>query len=204
MAKNKYGGIRDIDNTDKRVYALWYGMLRRCYDKEQQQRNRGKSYAECSVCDRWMTYSNFAKDITLLLGYEDWLNKTGYCLDKDTINPGNKVYSRKNCCFIPYAENVRDIHRRKPQNIARLQEQRKAKYALMRDDKIFLFNSEKEACEFLGVKQCVVASCYRSRCKCSHRLRLCYSQKESRSHFSQLCNILRELLSGNHYLMILP
>ena len=38
MAKNKYGGINDMPSgwtkTDenKRVYTLWFGMLRRCYE----------------------------------------------------------------------------------------------------------------------------------------------------------------------------
>ena len=166
MAKNKYGGICNVSNPDKRVYGLWYGMLRRCYDKEQQERSRGKSYSECSVCDRWLDYSNFANDITLLFGYEDWLNKKGYCLDKDTINPDNKFYSRKNCCFIPYTENISDIHKRKPQNIERLHELRKVKYMLIKDDEVLFFNSEKEACEYMGVVKCSISSCYRRGRKC--------------------------------------
>ena len=35
---NKYGGISDI-HCDKRIYNLWYQMLRRCYDTEQHIRN---------------------------------------------------------------------------------------------------------------------------------------------------------------------
>lgn len=166
MAQNKYGGVCNVDRPDKRTYNLWYGMLRRCYDKEQQQRSKGKSYEGCTVSDRWLNYSNFAKDITLLFGYEDWRNKKGYCLDKDTMFPGNKIYSRATCCFVPYTENIRDIHRRKPQNIERLHEAQKTKYMLVKDEEILLFNSEKEACEHLGVVKCSVSSCYRRGCKC--------------------------------------
>ena len=166
MGKNKYGGVCNVEKPDKRTYNLWYGMLRRCYDKEQQNRSRGKSYSDCTVCDRWLNYSNFAKDITLLFGYEDWLNKTGYCLDKDIINPDNKVYSRANCCFVHYTQNVRDIHKRKPQNIKRLQELNKVKYMLVKDDEVLIFNSEKEACEYMGVVRCSVSSCYRRGRKC--------------------------------------
>lgn len=166
MSKNKYGGICNVEKPDKRVYNLWYGMLRRCYDKEQHMRNRGKSYADCSVCDRWLDYSNFAKDITLLFGYENWLNKTGYCLDKDTINPGNKVYSRANCCFIPYTENVRDVSRRHPNITQKANEANKVKYVLEADGVTLLFDSEKDACKFLGVKKCSVSSCYHKGYKC--------------------------------------
>lgn len=49
---NKYGGINDMPNCDKRVYGLWFQMLRRCYDAEQQERSRGGSYIDCEVCER--------------------------------------------------------------------------------------------------------------------------------------------------------
>lgn len=166
MAKNKYGGVCNVDKPDKRVYNLWYGMLRRCYDKEQQTRSMGKSYADCTVCSEWMNYSNFAMDITLLFCYEKWLNKEGYCLDKDTIKTGNKVYCKEYCCFVPATENIRDIHIRKPQNIQRLHELRKAKYMLIKDDEVLIFNSEKEACEYMGVVKCSISSCYRRGRKC--------------------------------------
>lgn len=97
---------------------------------------------------------------------EIWLNKKGYCLDKDILKPNNKVYSRENCCFVPYTENICDIHRRKPQNIKRLHEMKKVKYMLIRDDDVLLFNSEKEACEYVGVVRCSVSSCYRRGSKC--------------------------------------
>lgn len=39
-------------------------------------------------------------------------------------------------------------------------------YEIEKDGNIFVFYSEKEACEFLEVKQSTVASCFRSKCKC--------------------------------------
>ena len=156
-----------MPSCDKRVYNLWFQMLRRCYDTTQHERERGKAYADCEVCDRWKLLSCFAKDIQRLPGYNEWLNKTGYCLDKDTIEPGNKVYSKRTCCFIPYSENIRDISRRKPNNTKNAQEANKVCYALFKEGEILIFGSEKAACEHLGVAKCSVASCYRrgSRCK---------------------------------------
>lgn len=72
---NKYGGVNDFPNCDKRIYNLWFQMLRRCYDTTQHERVRGKSYANCEVCDRWKTLSCFVKDIKKLDGYNDWLTK---------------------------------------------------------------------------------------------------------------------------------
>lgn len=39
-------------------------------------------------------------------------------------------------------------------------------YILRKDNNYFVFPSEKAACEYLGVKPCSVASCYRSGSKC--------------------------------------
>ena len=39
-------------------------------------------------------------------------------------------------------------------------------YKLTKDGTSVEFRSEAEACEYLGVKQCTVASCCRSKCKC--------------------------------------
>ena len=57
-----------MPNCDKRVYGLWFQMLRRCYDTTQHEREKGKSYADCEVCDRWKMLSCFAKDIKKLEG----------------------------------------------------------------------------------------------------------------------------------------
>lgn len=39
-------------------------------------------------------------------------------------------------------------------------------YKLTKDGREFLFQSEMEACDFVGVTQCTVASCFRSGAKC--------------------------------------
>lgn len=166
MFINKYGGINDIPGCDKRVYNLWYQMLRRCYDDTQHGRNRGKSYADCDVSGRWMRLSNFAMDLPELPGYYSWLTKPGYCLDKDTIIPGNRIYGKEYCCFLTNAENIRDIHNRHPENIRSLHESNKTKYAIFNDDEIIIFDSEKDACKYLGVVNCSVASCYRKGVRC--------------------------------------
>lgn len=40
------------------------------------------------------------------------------------------------------------------------------KYRLIKGEEVLEFNSEKEACEYLGVAKCSVASCYRQKSKC--------------------------------------
>ena len=59
---------------NKKVYMLWFDMLRRCYDDAQIKRDRGSSYKNCIVCDRWFYLSKFYEDIQKLNGYKEWTN----------------------------------------------------------------------------------------------------------------------------------
>lgn len=74
-------------------------MLTRCYNHKSLKKN--PSYIGCSVCDEWLTYSNFKR------WYEDPINgyREGYHLDKDILVKGNKVYSPETCCFVPHSIN---------------------------------------------------------------------------------------------------
>jgi hypothetical protein len=81
-------------------YAAWTNMLTRCYSDTYQKKT--PTYKSCSVCEEWEKYSNFEK----------WFNspdsgyREGYCLDKDIIVKGNKVYSPQTCCFVPNEINA--------------------------------------------------------------------------------------------------
>lgn len=83
---------RRIDKKDTFIYTEWHGMLSRCYNKNQQLRNKTKSYKYATVCEEWHNFQNFAK----------WYNENYYrvdeekmVLDKDILHKGNKTYSQK-------------------------------------------------------------------------------------------------------------
>ena len=72
-------------------YSKWKGMLRRCYSKKVHVKQ--PTYKDCTVCDIWLTFSNF----------KDWMIKqdwTGMELDKDLLLEGNRVYSPETCVFV--------------------------------------------------------------------------------------------------------
>ena len=72
-------------------YRAWRGMLMRCYSAKLQERY--PTYAECTVSDDWLTFSNF----------KAWMEKQdfeGNHLDKDLLFEGNKVYSDETCVFV--------------------------------------------------------------------------------------------------------
>ena len=101
--KLKYGvGINNADYlTQPRVngnqikcpvYVAWSGILMRVYYENKRKDNL--AYADCKVCDEWLTFNNF----------REWYIKNhvdGYEIDKDLLLPKNKIYSPDTCIFVP-------------------------------------------------------------------------------------------------------
>ena len=101
--KLSYGvGINDADYITCRkikgkwlrcpFYQRWRNMLERCYSTKFH--NHHPTYKDCSVCEEWLTFSNFKAWMIK----QDWKNKH---LDKDLLIRGNKTYSTSACLFIP-------------------------------------------------------------------------------------------------------
>ena len=76
------------------IYIKWTGMLDHCYSKAVHKRK--PSYIGDTVCEEWLTFSNFRDDMLT----QDW---EGMVLTKNIINPNNKVYSPETCLFVPQA-----------------------------------------------------------------------------------------------------
>jgi hypothetical protein len=77
-------------------YDCWKDMLYRCYSKKLH--DRCPTYIGCSVHHEWHRFMNFREWMIT----QDW---QGNNIDKDIIEPGNKVYSSKTCCFVPQSLN---------------------------------------------------------------------------------------------------
>lgn len=91
-------GINDLILCNKtKMYKVWFGMIRRCYDTNFHATN--PTYKGCTVCDEWLTLSKF----------KVWFDENyqeSYELDKDIIIKNNKTYSPTSCCFVPKEINV--------------------------------------------------------------------------------------------------
>ena len=72
-------------------YRVWGSMLERVYSKKHLEKY--PTYKDCTVCDDWLTFSNFKA----WMEQQDWEDKQ---LDKDLLFPGNKLYSPETCVFI--------------------------------------------------------------------------------------------------------
>lgn len=84
---NKVYNIGNIDVPNASGYPSWRTWL---YMLKRVTTN--KSYKDVSICDEWLTFSNFQK----------WYQKhyvKGWQLDKDL--KGHKLYSPETCVYLP-------------------------------------------------------------------------------------------------------
>lgn len=77
-------------------YSKWRAMLSRCYNPKVLERQT--TYQGSSVCNEWLTFSNFK----FWMEKQDW---EGKALDKDFLQDGSKIYSPETCVFIPIELN---------------------------------------------------------------------------------------------------
>lgn len=134
-----------FDGKKSATYVKWISMLARCYAPKTNGAN--SSYENCSVCDEWLNYQNFAE------WYEG--NKpNAFCveLDKDLLNRGNKIYSPENCQLIPREINLLiSIDYKKssglPTGVKRVQKKYAARARSGDGDSVWLgtFNTPEEA-----------------------------------------------------------
>lgn len=84
--------------TNKHLYNIWSEMLHRCFDPK---RKHFKWYGKESVvvCDQWLNYEQFEKDIKNLPGWEQKQNDSeNFSLDKDYL--GGKIYAPDTCMWL--------------------------------------------------------------------------------------------------------
>lgn len=101
MSPSVYGvgvvGVNSISTNRKphQEYVFWNSMLQRCYDLSYKLKR--PTYIGCTSSNNFKYYPYF----------KDWCNKQvgfgnkGWCLDKDILVKGNKLYSEDTCCFVP-------------------------------------------------------------------------------------------------------
>ena len=87
-----------IGEDYKKLYSMWWGMLRRCFGGSKQN----KTYEGCDVSANFRNFSFFASWCRKQIGYG--VNK--FELDKDLLSKEVKIYSEDTCVFIPKEVNL--------------------------------------------------------------------------------------------------
>lgn len=94
-----------INYKKVKEYALWEGMLYRCYSKDAELRQPAYEGVVCS--ENFKSYSFFYEWCQEQIGFGN-IDENGrpWQLDKDLLLKGNKVYSEDTCVFIPSEVNL--------------------------------------------------------------------------------------------------
>lgn len=99
LGEGKYKVYIDQDHLEP-VYNVWRTLLGRCCT--ERHREQFPAYADCTVCEEWLCYQNFA----------EWWNNNMYHvgtermhLDKDIKFKDNKIYSPETCIIVPQSIN---------------------------------------------------------------------------------------------------
>lgn len=100
-----YRGVGRYIVKDNKVtlkyYLLWSEVLKRCYNKKRLEKR--PNYGGCTVVEEWHNFQNFAQ-WTENNYKPEYMEK--WCLDKDILQKGNRIYSPETCCFVPNEINV--------------------------------------------------------------------------------------------------
>ena len=80
-------------------YYLWQDMLRRCFSEMLKQKK--PTYKDVTCSKEWLSMTSFIEDVSQMKGF----GLSGWELDKDILQKGNKLYSKDTCCFVPSEVN---------------------------------------------------------------------------------------------------
>ena len=108
-------GWRNDDILNKKIYTIWYDMIKRCYSEKFHKKE--PTYKNCYVCNKWLRLSGFVDDISKIPNYNRWVEgskekRNPYQLDKDIKSNGtNKCYCLENCMFVTQEENTKQANK---------------------------------------------------------------------------------------------
>ena len=182
-------GINDLsgigwykNKTNKRIYDVWRGFIRRCYDENFLKEN--PTYRGCYVCEKWLKLSGFLDDLPKIDGYEFWLNNPnkGIALDKDIKSNGkNKCYCLEECIFTTQTKNSIQSNKTMDYSFTKTNEWKNAKRKSAhtngkvmaideKNNKVFIFNSTSSTKRF-GFEPTHVSECCKGKRKTHKKLK---------------------------------
>ena len=159
-------GWRRKTENNNRIYDLWHGMLRRCYDEKYHEKY--PTYKDCYVCDRWLILYNFIEDLPKIDGYELWLNNPNkhISLDKDIKSNGNnKCYCLEQCVFVSNSDNTIQSNKTMNYDFTQKEEYRQKmnpKKVIQYDDSmniIAIYNGIRKAERETGISRQTISTC---------------------------------------------
>lgn len=112
LDNNKYiTSVKGVFETEEKAQeyidyfkenATWRDIIRRCCNPDYY--NKHSEYAECTICDEWLNFQNFAAWHEE--NYYDVGNGERMHIDKDILIKSNKIYSPETCLIVPQRINM--------------------------------------------------------------------------------------------------
>jgi len=96
---NDWAGKVHVGGKKIMEYQLWKDMLKRCFSEKFKQ--KWPTYEGVTCSKEWLSMTKFIEDVSQMRGY----GLSGWALDKDILQKGNKLYSKDTCCFVPQEVN---------------------------------------------------------------------------------------------------
>ena len=94
-----------VDGKRVKEYNLWQDILKRCFS--ETFKTRCPTYKGCTVSDNFLNYAYFYDWCQEQIGFGNVEAKgRSWCLDKDILSTGNKLYSETTCVFVPNEINT--------------------------------------------------------------------------------------------------
>lgn len=107
-------GVCDISTKGlERLHNVWSGVVYRTTGRVETT-----TYKDAKICDSWLVFSNFVKDLEGMVGFKHG-NDFDWHLDKDLLIKGNKLYSKETCCLVPREVNNLLINSKKDCSISK-------------------------------------------------------------------------------------
>lgn len=94
----------NINGKHTKEYSVWTNLIHRSFDlktKEEQP-----AYKDVTCCREWLLFENFYEWLHSQENFEKWHDNDRWCIDKDILIKGNKIYSPETCCLVPNNVNV--------------------------------------------------------------------------------------------------
>jgi len=97
---NDWVGAVKVGGKLIKEYDLWTSMLKRCFSEKFKQ--KWPTYQDVTCSKEWLSMTKFIEDVSQMRGF----GLSGWALDKDILQKGNKLYSKDTCCFVPQEVNL--------------------------------------------------------------------------------------------------
>lgn len=96
---NRRPTVNNNTGGKSKEFEAWMSLMKRSFSKLVKDKH--ETYKDVTCCDEWLVYDEFYDWLHNQENFNKWYNGSRWCIDKDILKKGNKIYSPDNCCLVP-------------------------------------------------------------------------------------------------------